>query len=130
MMAGGPREVATRRPQGSRPELEADELVDLGKVMAGQQAIAKAQEELGGRFDAVEAAWRAVKADHETTQRDVTQLRKSVEDLLHQQKITQRMIRRLGKLGPAVLALVEVIRYVAPHVQALAQHAQQIPNLH
>lgn len=122
MAPAGPRDVATRRPMGSQPKIESDELVDLGKVMAGQQRIAEAQEALGRRFDAIEATWRGVQLDHETSQRDVLQLRKSVEDLLHEQKTTQRLVRRLGKLGPAALALVEVIRYLAEHVQQIPHH--------
>jgi hypothetical protein len=125
MAPPGPRDVATRRPQGSQPKIEAsgDPLVDLGLVMAGQQRIESAQEELSARFTAIESAWQGVRTEHNTTQSEVVQLRKSVEDLLHQQKVTQRMIKRLGKFGPALLGLIEVIRY-------LAEHVQQIPKLH
>lgn len=120
-MAG---DVATRRPQASKPRLEStgDPLVDLGLLMAGTQRIEDGQAELGGRMDAIEAAWRGVKAEHETTQSQVLHMQKDVDELLREQRLTQKMIRRLGKLGPAALALVEVIRYVADHVQQIPHH--------
>jgi hypothetical protein len=124
MVAG--RELPTQRPKiPSTSEAETDELdpfVRLGLVMAGQTRIEAAQADLGRRFDSIESAWRSVRTEHETTQSQVTHLQKSVEDLLHEQKATQKMIRRLGKLGPAALGLIEVARWVIEHAQQIPHH--------
>lgn len=116
---GVQQEAPTARPRAhSQHDDEADELVDLGKVMRGQKQLTEAQEELTRRFDAIEARWRSVEADHATTQSQVLHLQKSVDDLLAQQRLTQRMLARMGKLGPVVLVAIEVVR------QLLAQYAQ------
>lgn len=107
-----PRQVPTRRPQGSSPELDPDELVTLGQVMQGQARLEKQQQEQAEALARIESAWEVVRREHETTQRQSVQLMRQFETLIEQQNLTQRMIGRLGKAAPAVLALVELVRYV------------------
>lgn len=106
-------ELPTKRPQGSRPEIGADELVDLGKVMAGQKTIADKQADIETQLTRIENKWESVLREHETTQRQMVQLQRQFETLIEQQHITQRLLGRLGKLGPVLLAAFELVRYAA-----------------
>lgn len=104
-------ELPTKRPQGSKPDIGADELVTLGKVMAGQNALSEKQGELEAQLTRIENKWDSVLREHETTQRQMVQLQRQFETLIEQQRITQLLLGRLGKLGPVLLAGFELVRY-------------------
>lgn len=84
---------STRRPPSS-PEL-SDEAELLGKLLASQAAL--------------QAAWNARAQEHETFARDVTQLRKEVEELTKTARATHVLMRRFGKFVPVAIAGLEVL---------------------
>jgi uncharacterized protein with PIN domain len=93
--------------------------------MAGQTRLEQAQEELAASMARIESAWEVVRREHETTQRGAIQLQRQLETLIEQQQLatvqtqlTQKMIGRLGKFGPALLGILELVRY------AVAQYLQ------
>lgn len=106
-----PETVPTRRPQGSRPEIASDELVDLGAVMKATKEHGDRLLEMTERLDRIEKRWELVLHEHETTQREAVQLQRQFATLIAQQHITQRMLGRLGKLTPALLGVLELVRY-------------------
>lgn len=96
--------VQTRRPAPSRPEV-SDEVQLLGQLLASQTKL--------------ERAWEARAVEYETFARDVTQLRKEVEELTSLTKKTQALLKKFAKVGPALLALAELARTL---LQASGKH--------
>lgn len=96
--------VVTRRPAPSRPEV-SDEAELLGKLLASQAAL--------------QASWNTRAQEYETFARDVTQLRREVEELTSLTKKTQALLKKFAKVGPALLALAELARTL---LQASGKH--------
>lgn len=94
----------TRRPSPSTADSEAppdDTLAAVGGVLASQARI--------------ERGWEALKVEHETYTATVVHLKRTVDELLIEQKKATRAMRRLGKLAPTLIAVFEVLRQVASH---------------
>lgn len=96
--------AVTRRPAPSRPEV-SDDAALLGQLLASQASL--------------QAAWQARSQEHETFAREVSALRRDVEDLASATKKTHALLKRFSKVGPALLVLAELARTV---LQGMGKH--------
>ena len=95
--------IVTRRPPSVPQISETDQL--LGQLLASQAKL--------------EAAWGARSQEHETFAREVTALRREVEDLGAATKRTHALLKKFSKVGPALLVLAVLARTV---LQGMGKH--------
>lgn len=96
--------MTTQAPRGSRPDIEPNGSDRIGELEQSFGALMASQAR-------IEAGWRGARQEYETFARSVTQLERRMGEVLDDQKITRRTMRRIARLAPAVLAAVEVARH-------------------
>lgn len=104
--------IPTRRPSPSAPEIEpADPIAELneqvGKVMAEQVRLRTT----------VGRELQAFRVEHETYTRTVVKLHEDVRDLLEAHAVQGRVVKRAAKTMPALIAVLELARYLFENLQ-------------